>query len=292
MVSDMASAAIARLAGLQDGQPGRPEGVASATNRLMKLIPSRDAFTVTDVTVAFFWARVERVEGSDCWAWRGGMNNDQPLMLVGGYPVSARKFGWLLLAGLVEPPKNRLFRTCAFTACVNPAHVDCALPAGRELRFLGRDATRAEIALVEDRPAAAESLDGIDVPPMLERMAAAQFDLPVTDRSKRPSDLGTNAATATAAAHEPIAFSRQPRAARVAHADPTPAPEPNLPVRRAYPTAEAMLEFILRPGVTCLTTPAGNTWVFGARIGKVEDPDAYAAVRRAMVIAGVWRVQG
>lgn len=74
-----------------------------------------------------FQAKVQRVPGSECWYWFGGLNqHGYGLMTVKGYRAAAmvaHRVSYLLYVGPLDDVGLEVHHTCEVRCCVNPAHL-------------------------------------------------------------------------------------------------------------------------------------------------------------------------
>ena len=71
-----------------------------------------------------FWAKVDKRGPDECWKWTGALNShSSPMFCVHGRVSTAARFSYERFVGPI-PVGRRLYKTCANTQCVNPAHLD------------------------------------------------------------------------------------------------------------------------------------------------------------------------
>lgn len=89
-----------------------------------------------------FWAKVERVESSECWLWLACQDGKgYGLFWVGRY-VRAHRFAYELLVGPI-PEGLQLDHLCRVRHCVNPAHLEPVTNRENVLRGEGLPAQAA-----------------------------------------------------------------------------------------------------------------------------------------------------
>lgn len=90
-------------------------------------------------TIERFWAKVDRRNDNECWAWTAGTadhgNARYGQFHIAGRTVSAHRAAYTLLVGMI-PDGLQIDHLCRNTLCVNPAHLEAVTQRENILRAI------------------------------------------------------------------------------------------------------------------------------------------------------------
>jgi hypothetical protein len=222
----------------------------------------RERIMISAGAASRFEAKLDRTDPEHA-RWTGAVSAGNPICMVGGLCVRAQNVAWVLANRRDIPEEQLPASTCGDPLCLRAEHLG--------LRARLRPYRKRE-------PEPARAIEEL-APPGLERLAAAQFGMPVTEASKREI-RPTRPARGD---FHPIGSKGNDSTRRGAGEHPRPAAAPAS--IHDLPDARAVLAFLGQPEIAVITYKSGASMVFTPR-GPVYGDDFGQAVVKAMQLAG------